>query len=70
MAILVDKPSYLIEHTDSGIYFVKLRGNFTTDTIQQYRGPGVELYGTTGTIQLLGDDWDPEGYEVWQNEAA
>lgn len=39
-------------------------------TIQQYRGPGVELYGTTGTIQLLGDDWDPDGYELWQNEAA
>lgn len=39
-------------------------------TIQQYRGPGVELYGTTGTIQLLGDDWDPDGYEMWQNEAA
>ncbi len=39
-------------------------------TIQQYRGPGIELYGTTGTIQMLGDDWDPDGYEMWQNEAA
>ena len=39
-------------------------------TIQQYRGPGLELYGTSGTIQLSGDDWDPEGYEMWQNEAA
>ncbi len=39
-------------------------------TIQQYRGPGLELYGTDGTIQMLGDDWDPDGYEMWQNSAA
>jgi predicted dehydrogenase len=36
-------------------------------TIQQYRCPAIELYGTTGTIQMMGDDWDPEGYELWQN---
>ena len=36
-------------------------------TIQQYRTPGLEVYGTTGTIQMLGDDWDPDGYELWQN---
>lgn len=39
-------------------------------TIQQYRGPGIELYGTEGTINLLGDDWDPDGYELWQNSAG
>ena len=39
-------------------------------TIQQYRGPGLELYGTEGTINLLGDDWDPDGYELWQNSAG
>jgi predicted dehydrogenase len=39
-------------------------------TIQQYRGPGLELYGTTGTIQMLGDDWNPDGYELWQNDAG
>jgi len=38
--------------------------------IQQYRGPGIELYGTDGTINLLGDDWDPDGYEIWQNSAG
>jgi predicted dehydrogenase len=37
-------------------------------TLQQYRGPALELYGASGTIQMLGDDWDPEGYELWQNE--
>jgi predicted dehydrogenase len=35
--------------------------------MQQYRSPALELYGTEGTIQMLGDDWDPDGYEMWQN---
>ena len=39
-------------------------------TIQQYRNPALEVYGTTGTIQMLGDDWDPDGYELWQNSAG
>jgi predicted dehydrogenase len=38
--------------------------------MQQYRGPALELYGTEGTIQMLGDDWDPDGYEMWQNRAG
>ncbi len=39
-------------------------------TIQQYRSPAIELYGIDGTIQMLGDDWDPDGYEIWMNSAA
>ena len=39
-------------------------------TMQQYRTPALEVYGTTGTIQMLGDDWDPEGYELFQNSAG
>ena len=39
-------------------------------TLQQYRCPALELYGTTGTLQMLGDDWDPDGYELWQNSAG
>src|SRR6266481_2154542 len=39
-------------------------------TMQQYRTPALEVYGTTGTIQMLGDDWDPDGYELWQNQAG
>jgi predicted dehydrogenase len=38
--------------------------------LQQYRGATLELYGTEGTIQLLGDDWDPDGYELWRNSAG
>jgi predicted dehydrogenase len=39
-------------------------------TIQQYRCPAVEIYGTTGVVQMLGDDWDPDGYELWQNSVG
>jgi len=37
-------------------------------TMQQYRSPALEVYGTSGVIQMLGDDWDPEGHELWQND--
>ncbi len=39
-------------------------------TIQRYRTPAIEIYGSKGTIQMMGDDWDPEGYELWQNEVG
>ena len=39
-------------------------------TMQKYRSPALELYGSKGTIQLLGDDWAPEGYEIWLNEVG
>src|SRR5690606_587683 len=31
-------------------------------TIQQYNVPGVELYGSDGTLQMIGEDWAPRGY--------
>lgn len=37
-------------------------------TMQKYRSPAVELYGSDGVIQMLGDDWAPEGFEQWSNE--
>jgi len=39
-------------------------------TMQQYRSPALEVYGSTGVIQMLGDDWDPDGYELFQNSAG
>src|SRR5882672_4184738 len=39
-------------------------------TLQQYRSPALEVYGTEGTLQMLGDDWDPDGYELWQNSVG
>ena len=39
-------------------------------TMQQYNSPAIELYGAEGTIQMLGDDWEPKSYEVWDNERS
>ncbi|MFG1623715.1 Gfo/Idh/MocA family protein [Kribbella sp. NPDC049227] len=37
-------------------------------TMQQYRSPAIELYGANGVLQLLGDDWAPNGFEQWSND--
>ncbi len=42
----------------------------SSQAIQRYRRPGLELYGTEGTANLLGDDWDPRGFEIWRNDAG
>jgi predicted dehydrogenase len=39
-------------------------------TMQKYRSPAIELYGTDGVLQMLGDDWAPEGFEQWRNAAG
>ena len=39
-------------------------------TMQQYNSPAIELYGEKGTIQMLGDDWEPKGYEKWKNSRS
>jgi predicted dehydrogenase len=39
-------------------------------TMQRYRSPCLELYGTHGVLQMLGDDWAPEGYELWRNDRS
>ena len=39
-------------------------------TIQKYRTPAVEIYGSQGTMQMMGDDWDPAGFELWRNEVG
>lgn len=39
-------------------------------TMQRYRSPAIELYGTTGTLQMLGNDFRPNGYELWLNSVG
>ena len=39
-------------------------------TMQQYNSPAIELYGSKGTIQMLGDDWEPKGFEIWRNKRS
>ncbi len=36
--------------------------------IQSYQRPALEIYGTEGTANLLGDDWDPRGFEIYRNQ--
>ncbi len=61
----VDNAHVLIDFGE-GVYAVVTTGF----TIQKYRCPAIELYGDAGTIQMLGDDWDPDGYELWRNEVG
>jgi predicted dehydrogenase len=42
----------------------------SSHAIQRYRRPALEFYGTEGTANLLGDDWDPKGFEIWRNSTA
>ena len=58
--------SHLILRHESGA----LSSVVSSHAIQRYRRPGLELYGTEGTANLLGDDWDPRGFEIWRNEAG
>jgi predicted dehydrogenase len=39
-------------------------------TMQAYRSPAIELYGSEGTLQMLGDDWAPGGYEMWRKKTG
>jgi predicted dehydrogenase len=60
-----DNAQILMDFGDSAFGVVS-----TGFTIQKYRSPALELYGAKGTIQMLGDDWAPEGYEIWLNEGG
>jgi predicted dehydrogenase len=37
-------------------------------TMPGYRSPCIEIYGSKGVIQMLGDDWAPEGFELYTKE--
>ena len=58
--------SHVLLRHDSGA----LSSVVSSQAVQRYRRPGLELYGTEGTANLLGDDWDPHGYEIWRNDAG
>jgi predicted dehydrogenase len=36
--------------------------------MHRYRRPAIELYGSHGTANLLGDDWDPRGIELYRHD--
>jgi predicted dehydrogenase len=35
-----------------------------------YERPGLELYGSSGTAHLRGDDWDPRGVDIWRESTG
>lgn len=55
----------LLRHSEGALSVVT-----ASQAVQRYRRPALEVYGTEGTANLLGDDWDPQGLEVWRNEAG
>ena len=60
-----DVSHVLLKHQDGA-----LSSLVSSHCIQRYRRPALEFYGTEGTANLLGDDWDPRGFEIWRNSAA
>jgi predicted dehydrogenase len=58
--------SHIILRHESGA----LSSVVSSHAIQRYRRPGLEIYGTGGTANLLGDDWDPRGFEIWRDDAG
>ena len=54
----------LLRHTGGAISSV-----LASHATVRYRRPAIELYGTEGTANLLGDDWDPQGIELWREDA-
>ncbi len=61
-----------IETPDADVAHVVLRHRsgalssiVASHAIHRYRPTGLELYGVDGTANLLGDDWDPSGFEIW-----
>jgi hypothetical protein len=58
----------LLRHQDGA-----LSSLVSSHCIQRYRRPALEFYGTEGTANLLGDDWDPRGFDLakqcgcWEN---
>lgn len=71
---ILGKPSVTTAADVSHIVLQHERGAISSivssHAIQRYRRPALEFYGTEGTANLLGDDWDPKGFEIWRNCAA
>lgn len=55
----------VIEHESGALSTVT-----TAFGMQKYHSPAIEVYGLEGTLQLLGDDWAPDGLEYWANSAG
>ena len=66
MKIEADDTAHILLDFGQSVFAVVTTGF----TMQSYRSPAIELYGSEGTIQMMGDDWRPMGYELWQNDVG
>jgi predicted dehydrogenase len=66
----IEGPGHDVQHVILRHASGALSSLVTGQAIQRYRRPALEIYGTQGTANLLGDDWDSSGYEVWRNAAG
>ena len=39
-------------------------------TMASLRTPAFELFGSEGTVQMLGADWEPAGFDLWRNDVG
>ena len=72
-----DMAGVAIEVTDPDTWQVVLRHEggalssvLASHATPRYRRPALELYGTEGTANLLGDDWDPQGIELFRESSG
>lgn len=66
IAVQADDNVHLVMDFGDSVYATVTTGF----TLQRYRCCGIEVYGSAGTIQMLGEDWAPRGYELWQNRVG
>jgi len=67
---VIQSPGHDVSHVTLRHESGALSSIVSSHAIQRYRRPGLEIYGTAGTANLLGDDWDPRGFEIWRNESG
>ncbi len=72
-----DVAGVAMEATDPDTWQVVLRHEggalssvLASHATPRYRRPALELYGTEGTANLLGDDWDPQGIELFRESSG
>lgn len=73
---VVDGEEIVVQTDDTFQLIMQLGDSGTLATVttafgmQQYLSPAVEIYGLDGTMQMLGDDWAPDGLQIWQNSVG
>lgn len=53
----------VLRHRDGALATI-----MASHAVWAYRRTAVEMYGTEGTANLLGDDWDPAGFEIFRHD--